>query len=570
MKLFGNTHGKNRRSRPTERPQNSSRPEAESQSRPAQDWENYPSQPREEQPRQRQAYPQQQAQRPARPASPSQTPRPAHPEERSASQAGRANPNGVRSQDTQTYRPRQQQEGQIRPYSKAAAKYAGYDDYEPYRTEADKRKIEAMIAAYQKKKLIRRLVLLGLLVVLIVVGVILWKSWVKPPETGNNDPLPSLTPTDPGDVDASPSPSTGGSPYRKDGVYTFLLVGNDDGNGNTDTILVGSFDTVNEKLNVVSIPRDTLVNVDWQVKKVNTVLAYTDMDGLKKELSKIMGFQVDSYGVVDLDAFVALVNAVDGVDFDVPVDMHYTDPVQDLYIDLNAGYQHLTGEQAVQVVRFRSYPNGDIGRVETQQAFLKALASKCLSLENLLKNASAYAEIFKEYVDTDLTLGNLIWYLQQFMKLDAEDINFYTMPGNGLESVLGLSYVSIYPDEWVDMINQYLNPLKEDVQVGQLSIMTRNANGDLYMTDGSEMYTNFYNNSGSSSTVQTQPPVQNSPEPSEDPVPSDEPEVSQTPDPGDTPEVDPDPGTSTEPAPTDSPENPADPETGGNGETPQA
>ena len=258
-----------------------------------------------------------------------------------------------------------------------------------------------------------------------------------------------------------------------------------------------------------------------------------------------MGFQVDSYGVIDLDAFVALVNAVDGVDFDVPVDMHYSDPVQNLYININAGYQHLTGEQAVQVVRFRSgYATGDIGRIGTQQAFLKALASKCLSLENLVKNASTYAEIFKTYVDTDLTLGNLIWYLQQFSKLDDEDINFYTLPGNGLESVKGLSYVSIYPDEWVEMINQYLNPLKTDVRVEDLGIMTRDANGNLYMTDGSEMYTNFYDNTGSRGSTQPS----SSPAPAESPAPADTPEPGDVP--GDAPEVEPDPsGGAEEPQP---------------------
>ena len=552
MKLFGNTHGKNRSARPASR--RASDPDIQQnqpreQRAPAREFydagrEEDPT--RQYQPRQaQQARPQTAQPRAAYPSQP-QAARPAQHAARPAMEQ-RSYPAGQRQPQSAQQPARQARGERVAPYSKAAAKYAGYDDYEPYRTEADKRKIEAMIAAYQKKKLIRRSVILIVLVLLVGAGILLWKSWVKPPETERPAPSASVAPSasaGPGDEEVSASPSSG-SPYRKDGVYTFLVVGNDDGNGNTDTMLVGSFDTVNEKLNIVSIPRDTLVNVSWSVKKVNTVLAYTDMDGLKEALSRIMGFQVDSYGVIDLDAFVALVNAVDGVDFDVPVDMHYSDPVQNLYININAGYQHLTGEQAVQVVRFRSgYATGDIGRIGTQQAFLKALASKCLSLENLVKNASTYAEIFKTYVDTDLTLGNLIWYLQQFSKLDDEDINFYTLPGNGLESVKGLSYVSIYPDEWVEMINQYLNPLKTDVRVEDLGIMTRDANGNLYMTDGSEMYTNFYDNTGSRGSTQPS----SSPAPAESPAPADTPEPGDVP--GDAPEVEPDPsGGAEEPQP---------------------
>ena len=93
------------------------------------------------------------------------------------------------------------------------------------------------------------------------------------------------------------------------------------------------------------------------------------MDRMLEGIRDLLGFDVDVYAAVDLEAFVELINAIGGVDYDVPVDMHYTDPAQGLVIDLDAGPQHLTGEQAVGVMRFRSgYVTADIGRIDTPQA----------------------------------------------------------------------------------------------------------------------------------------------------------------------------------------------------------
>lgn len=272
---------------------------------------------------------------------------------------------------------------------------------------------------------------------------------------------------------------------RKKGVYTFLIVGVDKDSTNTDTILVGSLDTKNKKMNVVSIPRDTLVNVSWSIKKINSVYGATGgIDGLIEELEDIMGFRVDSYGIVDLEAFEKIVDTIGGVYYDVPVPMKYYDPAQDLDINIDPGYQWLSGKDALGVVRFRSgYSNGDIGRINTQQDFLMTVAKQMLSLENI-PNLSALAQIYKDYVDTNLTTGNIVWYVKEFLKLDAEDITFQTMPGNYTDSINGLSYVTIYINDWIAMINSSLNPYLEDVAVEHLDILTRSEWGNLYATTG--------------------------------------------------------------------------------------
>ncbi|NLO46791.1 MAG: LCP family protein, partial [Clostridiales bacterium] len=356
------------------------------------------------------------------------------------------------------------------------------------RSPEEKKKIDEMIAKYQKKKKRKRIIALCVILVLVASAFTAYKIVVKPPETA--DPPLQHTRKPGNGNEIVPSPQDNDTPpievtNRKDGFYTFIIVGNDQGNGNTDTMMLGAFDAKNKKLNIVNIPRDTMVNVPWNVKKVNTLLAFGGgEEGLKAGIRDMVGFTVDSYIIVDLDAFKQLVDAVGGVEFDIPVDMHYEDPGQDLYIHLNAGMRYLNGEDALKVFRFRSgYASADIGRIETQQAFLKTLAKKMLNIGNLTK-VKEFAKIFSDNVETDLTLGNIIWYGQEFLGLKDEDITFHTLPENYNDSVKGLSYCSIIVDEWLKVVNDYLNPYKQDITLEHVNILTRDENGNLYATSG--------------------------------------------------------------------------------------
>lgn len=332
----------------------------------------------------------------------------------------------------------------------------------------------------------RRRILTTIVVVLVILAAAVFAAYkilVQPPELGNSLRSGNSISISGSNEDEDGSQSVNSD--RKKGVYTFLIVGTDQASSNTDTILVGSLDTRNSKLNVVSIPRDTLVNVSWSVKKINSVYSSTNgVEGLIDELEDIMGFRIDSYGVVNLEAFEKIVDTIGGVYYDVPVDMQYYDPTQDLDINIMAGNQWLDGQKALQVVRYRSgYVDGDIGRINTQQDFLMAVAKQMLSIGNI-PNLSALAQIYTEYVETNLSTGNVVWYAKEFLKLDSEDITFQTMPGNYNDSINGGSYVSIYVDEWIDMINNCLNPYQENVTAENLDILTRNSAGSLYATSG--------------------------------------------------------------------------------------
>ena len=299
---------------------------------------------------------------------------------------------------------------------------------------------------------------------------------------------PGLTANNPG--------GDGSQSARDPSKYTFLVLGSDDG-ANTDVIMFVTFDTANASLNVVSIPRDTLINVSWSLKKANSVLANmrykhgwddkalaASMDATKEVFSDILGYVVDYWVIVDLKAFEALVDAIDGVEFDIPVRMYYTDPYAGLVIDYQPGKQRLNGKQAAEVVRFRSgYANADIGRIDTQQNFLSSAAQQILAKRNSL-SVTELAGIFLKYVKTDLDLSDLIWFGNQFIKMNASKINFEIMPGNYVDAVGNQSYVTIYVNDWLELVNSKLSPLLADITASDVSILTRGSDRYLYVTDG--------------------------------------------------------------------------------------
>ena len=244
--------------------------------------------------------------------------------------------------------------------------------------------------------------------------------------------------------------------------YTLLLVGNDDGNGNTDTMLVARLDTMAHRLDIVSLPRDTYVNIGWNIRKLNAVYTGTvnaggvGIEGLKQQVKNLLGFGVDCYAIVDLALFIDTVDRIGGIDFDVPCDMDYDDPTQGLSIHLKAGPQHLNGQQAMGVVRYRSgYVNGDLDRVEVQQRFLKAAATQLL--QRGLPQLKELAVLFFERMETDLYPANIAFFLRQALLCDSENIRFATMPNIPCD-VAGLSYTFVDLEPWLQMINERLNP----------------------------------------------------------------------------------------------------------------
>ena len=196
------------------------------------------------------------------------------------------------------------------------------------------------------------------------------------------------------------------------------------------------------------------------------------MKQVAQTLSDQLGIPVDYTVEVSLNAFVALVDSIGGVDFNVPVPMDYDDPIQDLSIHFKAGMQHLTGSEALKVVRFRhnndgtGYGSEDIGRMKTQQNFLVTVAKKLLQPSNITK-VSTFAKIFQQYVKTDLELGELAWLGQEAFSMGPENIAFSTLPGEWKSP-----YIYLNAEEVLTLVNEHLNPYAEDRVMEDLNILS--------------------------------------------------------------------------------------------------
>jgi len=256
------------------------------------------------------------------------------------------------------------------------------------------------------------------------------------------------------------------------GAFTVLIAGQDNvgAHGLTDTLMLASIDPENGTMDVVSIPRDTRADVSWQGPKINTVFAM--MGGsiyhLMEEVEKLVGFMPDFYVVLDLQAFVELVDILGGVRLNVPFRMQYSDPYDSppLHINLEPGYQTLSGTQAMHFIRYRT-ADGDLGRVQRQQHFLRAVATESLRVRNVPR-VPALMGVFGEHVDTNLPLSGMIYLAQQMMGMGSENLNFHTMPTEDF----GFDLVPIL-DPWLEMINSYLNPYPVPVALENLRLYTR-------------------------------------------------------------------------------------------------
>ena len=305
----------------------------------------------------------------------------------------------------------------------------------------------------------------------------LYKCFSKEPVQKDGAP-----PGQGGDPAASQEPQNDGQKVvpsgmeRKEHFFTILLGGLDDENGGSDTNLLVALDAENKTINVASLPRDTLLDVSWSVKKLNNAYHHGGFSQTMSEVSRLLGIPVDYYVTVDLRAFVELVDEIGGVDFDIPVDMDYDDPYQDLQIHFEKGPRHLNGQEALQVVRWRQnndgtgYATADIGRIDTQQAFLTAMAQQTLQLSNWDK-IPGMAEIFQKWVDTDLKLSYLIWIGEQALNIGSEGLTFHTLPGDGSGYYKGGSYYVLDPEATLEMINTYFNPYKRELTMDDMHIL---------------------------------------------------------------------------------------------------
>ncbi len=217
----------------------------------------------------------------------------------------------------------------------------------------------------------------------------------------------------------------------------------------TDTIMVASYNPNTQKANLLSIPRDSYTGKN--TAKATASLKINALYNIEKTpektlkaVNEITGLDIKYYVIVKTEALIQLVDAIGGVEFNVPIDMKYDDPTQDLHIDLKAGTQKLNGEKAEQVLRFRhsnpdkitgqmstypsEYGNDDFGRMRTQRDFISALLKQTLKPGNIFK-LGEILEIAHKNVETNLELSYIKDYIPYAVEFNTDNLQTATLPG---------------------------------------------------------------------------------------------------------------------------------------------
>ena len=227
--------------------------------------------------------------------------------------------------------------------------------------------------------------------------------------------------------------------------------------GHSDTMLLLRFDPGDNSVKMLSIPRDTKVNIPGLgEKKINDANIHGGSELAAQVVSETLnGVSIDRYVRVNTDAFQEMVDLVGGIEVDVPYRMSYEDKTQKLKIDLQPGWQTLNGEEAEQFARFRGDGYGDIGRVQRQQILLKALRQR-LKQPAILPKLPKAIRVMQQYVDTNLSMEEMLALVSFGLNLDKEDINMVMLPGRfSGEGEYDVSYWILYPNERDRLVSQY-------------------------------------------------------------------------------------------------------------------
>ena len=259
-----------------------------------------------------------------------------------------------------------------------------------------------------------------------------------------------------------------------------LLCGVDEDGYRTDVLIFAQYNLMTNQINMVQIPRDTYVQIGKTDRKINSAYGYNKEEELFKQVEYILdGVNVDRYVMVDFQGFRDIIDAIGGVEYDVPINMNYDDPVQDLHIHLEKGQQTLDGAKAEMFVRFRQnndgtgYPMGDTDRVKAQTGFIYAAIDQITSVQNVLKLPKLIS-IATENVKTNFSTSEMMKYAPMVLKLGRENINIMQLEGEPryMMSPYGyeLSYFLHDEDKTAQMVQQYFTPAAEEISARELEI----------------------------------------------------------------------------------------------------
>ncbi len=227
--------------------------------------------------------------------------------------------------------------------------------------------------------------------------------------------------------------------------------------GHTDTMILVNVNTNSFKVNMLSIPRDTLVEIPgygWQ--KINSAYFLGGPELARETVEKFLGVPVNYYVTMNPKGLINLIDLMGGINIYVDKDMYYVDNWGGLKIDLKQGWQKLNGEQATGFIRFRQEALGDVGRVQRQQEFLQTVLRKMATPAMIVK-APWVLSIAAENIKSDLSLKDILYALNFARGLRKDDINMSIVPGNFAVGQWGASVWAPDQDALKDIVNKYFS-----------------------------------------------------------------------------------------------------------------
>lgn len=238
-----------------------------------------------------------------------------------------------------------------------------------------------------------------------------------------------------------------------------LLLGTDarpgEKDARTDTMMLVSIDRETKKIAMVSIPRDTIVDIDGHgTNKINTANIFGGADLARQTVEKLLGLEIPYYVKTNFNGFKEIIDVLGGVNIDVEKRMYY--PAEN--INLKPGMQRLDGYNALGYVRFRHDALGDISRSERQQKFLTALAKEMLRPANIIKAPILVPKLMAA-VETNLGVSDAILVAKAASSLDANNIMTATLPGV-FYNYKGASYWKVDESEAKLVLNNLFNGVR--------------------------------------------------------------------------------------------------------------
>lgn len=232
---------------------------------------------------------------------------------------------------------------------------------------------------------------------------------------------------------------------------TVMIMGvdeRDDDVGRSDTLMIASIDPATNQATLLSVPRDTRVKIKGHgFDKINAAYAYGKEKLSEDTVERLLGVDIDHYIIINTKSFKKIIDAIGGIDIDVPKRMHYEDPWDDdggLIIDFQPGMQHMDGAKAVTYVRYRD-EEGDLGRIRRQQDFVRACMEKVLSPSIIPKLPTVIKEVM-ESIETDMTLRQILELIGTLKESKDNGLKTDMVPGKPMY-IEGISY-------WIPDLNK--------------------------------------------------------------------------------------------------------------------